>query len=99
MRFREPLAGPLVRAGRQSPDERRTRVRELAWQVGASLVVAVPAVALFAYLYRIGGADVLRIGTPFAHRPDGFRDTIGMLMAVVPVRIAATARPPSTSYT
>src|SRR5207245_880352 len=43
--------------------------------------------ALFAYLYRATGESFLRIGEPFANRPEGFSETIGLFINVCPLDV------------
>ena len=45
------------------------------------------ATALFALLHRVSGERRLRIGTPFANRPERFRGTPGLMMNAVPLEI------------
>ncbi|MES1245202.1 MAG: amino acid adenylation domain-containing protein, partial [Acidobacteriota bacterium] len=42
---------------------------------------------LFALLHRIGGERRLRVGTPFANRPERFRGTPGLMMNAVPLEV------------
>jgi amino acid adenylation domain-containing protein len=45
------------------------------------------ATALFALLHRVSGERRLRIGTPFANRPERFRGTPGLMMNAVPLEL------------
>ncbi|HEX3131568.1 MAG TPA: amino acid adenylation domain-containing protein [Thermoanaerobaculia bacterium] len=45
------------------------------------------ATALFALLHRLSGERRLRIGTPFANRPERFRGTPGLMMNAVPLEV------------
>jgi amino acid adenylation domain-containing protein len=45
------------------------------------------ATSLFALLHRLSGERRLRIGTPFANRPERFRGTPGLMMNAVPLEV------------
>ncbi|MFF7373297.1 amino acid adenylation domain-containing protein [Streptomyces tricolor] len=69
---------------------RSARIADFARQEGHASPAVAFAAALFAYLHRIGGGELLRIGTPFANRPAEFRDTAGLFMNVLPLQLRVT---------
>jgi len=95
--YRDPTTAPGTRITRSTVDlgtERSGRVAEFTRAEGLTSPAVVLAAALFAYLYRMGGGSTLRVGTPFANRPTGFRETIGMFMSVRPLQAGVTGRTP-----
>jgi amino acid adenylation domain-containing protein len=68
--------------------ERGRRIAEFTREEGYGSPATVFSTALFAYLHRIGGGELLRVGTPFANRPPGFRDTVGLFMTILPIQVA-----------
>ncbi|MGH3921686.1 MAG: condensation domain-containing protein, partial [Pseudonocardiaceae bacterium] len=81
---------PTTRTARVSVDlgpERTWGIQELARREGFMSPAVVLGAALFAYLYRISGERLLRVGTPFANRPTAFRDTIGLFMNACPLQV------------
>ncbi|MGW2463442.1 amino acid adenylation domain-containing protein [Streptomyces sp. NPDC001761] len=66
---------------------RSARIAEFARQEGHASPAVAFATALFAYLRRIGGGELLRVGSPFANRPAEFRDTAGLFMNVLPLQL------------
>jgi amino acid adenylation domain-containing protein len=63
------------------------RIRTLASRLGLFSPSIVFATALFALLHRLSGERRLRLGTPFANRPDRFRDTPGLMMNAAPLEV------------
>ncbi|WP_299537839.1 non-ribosomal peptide synthetase [uncultured Streptomyces sp.] len=85
----EDLAGQ-TRTARISLDlgpARSARITGFARAEGYASPATVFGAALFAYLHRVGGGELLRIGTPFASRPAEFRTTIGLFMNVLPLQV------------
>jgi len=70
---------------------RTERLKEVAAQLSArtanaSLFSVLTAVFL-AYLYRVSGNRQLSLGMPFHNRRSAFKETIGLFMQVLPVRV------------
>lgn len=85
----EDLAGQ-TRTARISLDlgaGRSSRINEFVRAEGYASPATAFGAALFAYLHRVGGGELLRIGTPFASRPAEFRSTIGLFMNVLPLQV------------
>ncbi|MCX5414497.1 non-ribosomal peptide synthetase [Streptomyces sp. NBC_00059] len=85
----EDLAGQ-TRTARISLDlgpRRSARITGFARAEGYASPATAFGAALFAYLHRVGGGELLRIGTPFAGRPAEFRSTIGLFMNVLPLQV------------
>jgi amino acid adenylation domain-containing protein len=81
---------PGTRIARRSVDlgpERTRRIQELAMAEGLTSAAIVFSTVLFAYLHRVSGSTLLRIGTPFANRASQFRETIGLFMNACPVQV------------
>ncbi|MFI9243631.1 amino acid adenylation domain-containing protein [Streptomyces sp. NPDC053086] len=74
--------------------ERSARIADFAREEGHASPAVAFATALFAYLHRIGGGELLRIGTPFANRPAEFRGTAGLFMNVLPLQVRVTGDTP-----
>ncbi|MYW44272.1 non-ribosomal peptide synthetase [Streptomyces sp. SID161] len=74
--------------------ERSARIAGFARAEGHASAAVTFAAALFAYLHRIGGGELLRIGTPFANRPAEFRGTAGLFMNVLPLQVRVTGDTP-----
>lgn len=72
--------------------ERSDVIKELTQKEALFSPAAVFAAVLFAYLHRVTGERVLRIGFPFANRPPGFQETIGVFLNACPLQIAIEER-------
>jgi amino acid adenylation domain-containing protein len=86
---------PTTRIARISRDlgpDRTRRIRELTRREGFMSPAVILGAALFAYLYRVSGERLLRVGTPFANRPGAFRDTIGLFMNACPLQVEMEGR-------
>ncbi|MEU6665867.1 amino acid adenylation domain-containing protein [Streptomyces sp. NPDC046727] len=70
--------------------ERSARIAEFARAEGHTSPAVAFGTALFAYLHRVGGGELLRVGTPFANRPAEFRGTAGLFMNVLPLHLRVT---------
>src|SRR5215475_3161085 len=82
-----------TRIARRSVDlgpERTRRTLELAKAEGFTSPATVFSTVLFAYLHRVSGATLLRIGTPFANRAAQFHETIGSFMNACPLQVELT---------
>jgi amino acid adenylation domain-containing protein len=69
--------------------ELSSRIIEFARREGHASPAISFATALFAYLSRVGGGEVMRVGTPFAGRDAEFRNTIGLFMRALPLQVEA----------
>jgi amino acid adenylation domain-containing protein len=69
---------------------RTRRIRDLTRADGLTSPAVVLCGVLFAYLHRVSGARLLRVGTPFANRSSAFRDTIGLFMVAAPLQVELT---------
>ncbi len=63
------------------------RIRDLTSREGYFSPAVVFAAGLFAYQHRISGEPVLRMASPFANRPEGFKETVGLFINVCPLEI------------
>ncbi|MEU9337114.1 amino acid adenylation domain-containing protein [Streptomyces sp. NPDC048290] len=89
---REETVAGTTRTARTSVglDERlSSRIAEFVRREGHTSAATVFGAALFAYLFRVGGGEILRVGTPFANRTAAFRDTVGLFMNVLPLQVRA----------
>ncbi|WP_048910266.1 non-ribosomal peptide synthetase [Streptomyces sp. NRRL WC-3744] len=89
---REDDVAGTTRTARLTVDlgaERSTRIAEFARREGHASPAVAFATTLFAYLRRVGGGELLCVGTPFANRPAEFRDTAGLFMNVLPLQVRA----------
>ncbi|MFF8729210.1 amino acid adenylation domain-containing protein [Streptomyces sp. NPDC015171] len=87
---REDEVAGTTRTDRRTVDlgaERSARIAEFTRQEGHTSPAVTFATALFAYLHRVGGGELLRVGTPFASRPAEFRGTAGLFMNVLPLQL------------
>jgi amino acid adenylation domain-containing protein len=62
-------------------------IKSTAAQTGLFSPAIVFLTALLAYVHRLTGEPVIRVGTPLANRPEGFKDTIGLFMTVTPLQV------------
>ncbi|WP_225828325.1 non-ribosomal peptide synthetase [Streptomyces naphthomycinicus] len=74
--------------------ERSARIAAFAREEGHTSPAVTFGAALFAYLHRVGGGELLRLGTPFANRPGEFRGTAGLFMNVLPLQARVTGDTP-----
>jgi amino acid adenylation domain-containing protein len=70
--------------------ERSQKVKQVAGREGLFSPAVVFAATLFAYQHRVSGERRLRIGSPFANRPDAFRQTPGLFINVCPLEISVS---------
>ncbi|MFI2762272.1 amino acid adenylation domain-containing protein [Streptomyces echinatus] len=94
---REDDVAGTTRTARLSLDlgpERSARLAGFAREEGHASPAVAFATALFAYLHRVGGGELLRVGTPFANRPAEFRGTAGLFMNVLPLQLRVTGDTP-----
>jgi amino acid adenylation domain-containing protein len=68
-------------------EERSLAIRRVAREQGLFSPATVVKTALCAYLHRATGEALLRVGEPFANRPDGFSGTIGLFINVCPLDV------------
>ncbi|HEX8089520.1 MAG TPA: condensation domain-containing protein, partial [Blastocatellia bacterium] len=67
--------------------ERTRIIKDLANRQGFFSPAVIFATTLFVYQYRITGESHLRIGSPFANRPEALRDTIGLFINICPLDV------------
>ncbi|HXO19008.1 MAG TPA: amino acid adenylation domain-containing protein, partial [Thermoanaerobaculia bacterium] len=92
--YGRPDAAPTTRTERLSielDDAESVKVRELAARRGLFSASVVFAGALFALLGRLSGERRLRLGTPFANRPDRLRDVPGLMVIAAPLEVEIAA--------
>ncbi|HEV7516887.1 MAG TPA: condensation domain-containing protein, partial [Thermoanaerobaculia bacterium] len=88
--YRRAGAGTSLETKRLSLELSREQSAEIAAAAaarGAFSSSVVFASALFALLYRLSGERRLRLGTPFANRPDHDRGVVGLLMNACPLEV------------
>jgi amino acid adenylation domain-containing protein len=88
-----PATTQTARLTVQLGADRTARVGQLAKAAGLTSPAVVLAAALFGYLRRISGQDLIRIGTPLANRPLQFRETIGLFMNASPLQVELAGEP------
>ncbi|HVG17467.1 MAG TPA: condensation domain-containing protein, partial [Blastocatellia bacterium] len=82
----------LVKCVSYNIGEERTRIiKDLSNRQGFFSPAVIFATTLFIYQYRMSGEGHVRIGSPFANRPENFRDTIGLFINICPLDVLIEA--------
>ncbi|MFP5261772.1 MAG: amino acid adenylation domain-containing protein [Blastocatellia bacterium] len=81
----------VERVSRNIGRERTRVIKEMANRQGLFSPAVIFATTLFVYQYRITGESHLRIGSPFANRPEALRDTIGLFINICPLDVVIDA--------